>query len=207
MSTRRCFPSSSGSRSAASCSRPGACASRTGTPTATNSPTACAARRWSPSSANQSARDSFAVGAGEMFFVPSGALHHIENTGAAEAEFILAFTHERPEDFGLSGTFGAMTDAVLGNTYGLPASAFAALKRSPDDTGISLRMAAAAVSDDARRVNPHKFAVEAQIAPLASPAGSARLARKQFWPILENLAMFSLRVTDQGMREPHWHPA
>jgi oxalate decarboxylase len=56
-------------------------------------------------------------------------------------------------------------------------------------------------------VNPHKFAVEAQIAPLASPAGSARLARKQFWPILENIAMFSLRVTDQGMREPHWHPA
>ena len=156
---------------------------------------------------NGSARDSFTVTAGEMFFVPSGALHHIENTGAAEAEFILAFTHERPEDFGLSGTFGAMTDAVLGNTYGLPASAFSALKRSPNDTGIGLRTAAAAVSEEARRVNPHKFAVEAQIAPLASPAGSARLARKQFWPILENIAMFSLRVTDQGMREPHWHPA
>jgi oxalate decarboxylase len=48
---------------------------------------------------NQSARASFAVAAGEMFFVPSGALHHIENTGATEAEFIIAFTHERPEDF------------------------------------------------------------------------------------------------------------
>ena len=84
---------------------------------------------------NQSARASFAVAAGEMFFVPSGALHHIENTGATEAEFILAFSHERPEDFGLSGTFGAMTDAVLGNTYDLPASAFAALKRSPETPG------------------------------------------------------------------------
>ena len=40
---------------------------------------------------NQSTRASFAIAAGEMFFVPSGALHHIESTGAAEAEFIIAF--------------------------------------------------------------------------------------------------------------------
>lgn len=134
---------------------------------------------------NQNARDSFSIAAGEMFFVPSGALHHIENTGASEAEFILGFSHERPEEFGLSGTFGAMTDAVLGNTYGLPASAFSPLTRSPADIGIGLRKAAATASAEDRRVNAHKLAVEAQIAPLASPAGSARLARKQSWPILE----------------------
>lgn len=156
---------------------------------------------------NQSARDSFSVAAGEMFFVPSGYLHHIENTGAEEAEFILGFSHARPEDFGLSGTFGAMTDAVLGNTYGLPASAFSALVRSPADTGIAMRQRAAAASEDDRRINAHKFAAEAQTAPISSPAGSARLARKQFWPILEDIAMYSLRVSDQGMREPHWHPA
>ena len=56
-------------------------------------------------------------------------------------------------------------------------------------------------------MNAHKLAVEAQIAPVASPAGSARLARKQFWPILQDISMYSLRVTDHGMREPHWHPA
>lgn len=156
---------------------------------------------------NQSARDSFSIAAGEMFFVPSGYLHHIENTGTSRAEFILGFSHERPEEFGLSGTFGCMTDAVLGNTYGLPASAFSPLTRSPADIGIGMRKAAATASEEDRRINAHKFAVEAQIAPLASTAGSARLARKQFWPILEDISMYSLRVTDQGMREPHWHPA
>jgi oxalate decarboxylase len=155
---------------------------------------------------NESARASFTIAAGEMFFVPSGALHHIENTGQAEAEFILGFSHERPEDFGLSGTFGAMTDAVLGNTYNLPASAFAGLARSPAGTGIGRRQAAAVPGDEERHVNPHKFAIEAQAAPLSSAAGSARLARKQFWPILQNIAMYSLRLTDLGMREPHWHP-
>lgn len=47
-----------------------------------------------------------------MFFVPSGYLHHIENLvtvkGSSIAEFILAFTHELPEDFGLSSAFSVM---------------------------------------------------------------------------------------------------
>lgn len=47
-----------------------------------------------------------------MFFIPSGFLHRIENldnsNGSSVAEFILAFTHELPEDFGLSSAFSAM---------------------------------------------------------------------------------------------------
>jgi len=47
-----------------------------------------------------------------MFFVPSGYLHHIENLNpeneTSPAEFIIAFTHELPEDFGFSSAFAAM---------------------------------------------------------------------------------------------------
>ncbi|MDW4701990.1 hypothetical protein NQ271_26930, partial [Escherichia coli] len=74
----------------------------------------------------------FQVGAGQMFLVESGALHAIENIGDGEAEFILAFRHEQPEDFSLAGAFGAMTDAVLGNAYGMPAAIFAAIPRTTD---------------------------------------------------------------------------
>src|ERR1700719_2801061 len=35
---------------------------------------------------------------------------------------------------------------------------------------------------------------------------SARLARVQFWPALKDLSMYSLRIREDGMREPHWHP-
>ena len=65
---------------------------------------------------------SFVVSAGEMFHIDSGSLHHIENIGNGVAEFIITFGHERPEDFGLAAAFGAMTDAVLGNTYDLDAA-------------------------------------------------------------------------------------
>ena len=63
---------------------------------------------------------SFVVTAGQMFHVDSGSLHHIENIGTDVAEFIITFSSERPEDFGFGATFGAFTDAVLGNTSRSP---------------------------------------------------------------------------------------
>ena len=42
--------------------------------------------------------------------------------------------------------------------------------------------------------------------PIATSGGLARTAKKAFWPILEDISMFSLRISDKGMREPHWHP-
>ena len=76
-----------------------------------------------------------------MFHIDSGSLHHIENIGTDVAEFIIAFRNERPEDFGLGASFGAMTDAVLGNTYDLPASDFATIRRDTTDHKLAARTA------------------------------------------------------------------
>lgn len=149
---------------------------------------------------------SFTISAGEMFHVDSGSLHHIENIGEEPAEFILAFRHERPEDFGLGAAFGAMTDSVLGNTYDLPASDFATIRRDTTDRRLAARVGAPSVPSTAYFNDPHKFGVEAQTPPVGSAVGSARLARVQFWPALKDMSMYSLRIREDGMREPHWHP-
>jgi oxalate decarboxylase len=149
---------------------------------------------------------SFTVSAGEMFHIDSGSLHHIENIGDEVAEFIIAFRHERPQDFGLGAAFGAMTDAVLGNTYDLPASDFAAIHRDTSDRALAARAGDPVVPTTAYFSDPHKFAVESQSAPISIAVGSARLARVQFWSALKDLAMYSLRIREDGMREPHWHP-
>jgi oxalate decarboxylase len=82
---------------------------------------------------------SFVVRAGDMFHIDSGSLHHIENVGEGVAEFIITFRNERPEDFGLGAAFGAMTDAVLGNTYDLPASDFTTIRRTTTDRALAAR--------------------------------------------------------------------
>jgi oxalate decarboxylase len=155
---------------------------------------------------NGESRDSFVISAGEMFFVPSGALHHLENIGREEGEIILGFSHEKPEDFGLSGTFGCFSDAVLGNSFGLPASDFANLKRTQQDTGIGHRATAAVIELEDKENNPHKYSIEAALPQRKSEAGTARTAQYKLWPALQDIAMFSVDLTNQGMRELHWHP-
>ena len=155
---------------------------------------------------NYSKFSSFTISAGEMFHIDSGSLHHIENIGEEPAEFILAFRSERPEDFGLAASFGAMTDAVLGNTYDLPASDFAKMRRDTNDRRLAARQADAVVPSTAYFDDPHKFGVEAQNPVIGIAVGSARLARAQYWPALKDLSMYSLRIREDGMREPHWHP-
>ena len=149
---------------------------------------------------------SFIVTAGQMFHAASGSLHHIENIGDDVAEFVIAFRHERPEDFGFGATLGAFSDAVLGNTYDLPSSDFAKIRRTTVDRKLAARTGDPVVPAAAHFNDPHKFDVEAQPPSLNYVSGSARFARDQYWPALKDISMYSLRVTEDGMREPHWHP-
>ena len=143
---------------------------------------------------------SFVVTAGQMFHAASGSLHHIENVGDDVAEFIIAFRNERPEDFGLGATFGAFSDAVLGNTYDLPAADLAKIRRTtgslpPADRKLAARIGAPVIPDGAYFRDPHKFDVEAQQPGLNYVSGNARFARDQYWPALKDISMYSLRVT------------
>lgn len=147
----------------------------------------------------------FEVSAGQMFHIASGALHTLENIGDTEAVLIAAFRHERPTEFSLRDSFAVMSDAVLGNTFDLPAAELAPLRRG-QSAPLVQREGPPNIPDTAGFGDAHRFDVEAQSAPVASAAGSARLARDNFWPVLKNISMYSLRVATSGMREPHWHP-
>jgi len=155
---------------------------------------------------NHSKRDSFVVTAGEMFFIPSGAMHSIQNIGNGSAEFVLAFSHERPEDFGIKAAFGIMSNAVLGNAYDLPAAAFDGFDHSDAGSAIISVTGKDGIEEQARHINPYKYSVEATPPQIDSPAGSAHTTKAALWPALRDIAMFSVRITDRGMREPHWHP-
>jgi len=143
-----------------------------------------------------------------MFHVDSGSLHHIENLSDMErAEFLVCFRHENPEDFSLSAAFGAMTPAVLGNTYNLPASTFENMKFSTKSQQIIVREGPPTIPSTSSHQDPHKFDVEGSEPALQGEGiGNARLAKQSTWPTLKTMAMYSLRVEDTAMREPHWHP-
>ena len=52
---------------------------------------------------------SFLVHTGQMFFIPSGYFHDIENIGNdTDAELIVGFSHDLPTDMNLSSAIAAM---------------------------------------------------------------------------------------------------
>ena len=98
---------------------------------------------------------------------------------------------------------------MLGNAFDAPAEAFAALSAATRAAGVpSIHGVGAppAIEPQARHTSPLKFRIEAGLPQIASPAGSAKLSEAALWPALEDLSMFSVRISDAGMREPHWHP-
>jgi oxalate decarboxylase len=56
--------------------------------------------------------DTFEVGPGEIVFIPSAYFHYIENIddNDDDVQFAIFFNHERPEDIGISGSFGAYSN-------------------------------------------------------------------------------------------------
>jgi len=156
--------------------------------------------------ANHNDRQSFIVSAGECFFVPSGSLHGLVNIGDQDAVLAIQFSNAEPEDFGLSGTFGMFTDAVLGNTWDKTSDFFSGWKRSTQTTFISQLDKPFDVSQISNYPSPYHLPLEGRPATIDNAAGTVHVARKDTWPILHQQALYSLRLTNKGMREPHWHP-
>lgn len=155
---------------------------------------------------NQNTKATFIVKTGQAFFVPAGALHSIENIGEENAEAILQFSHEAPEDFGLSSVFGMFSNSVLGNTWGLPAQHFEAMKRLSKESFIAPLKQSTPLSKDVHYASPYHFALEESTPLIENAGGSAKVARHNVWQVLRRQALYSLHLTGEGMREPHWHP-
>ncbi|MBS0648127.1 MAG: cupin domain-containing protein [Verrucomicrobia bacterium] len=155
---------------------------------------------------NNNTKETFIVSKGHAFFIPSGALHSLENIGNETAEAILQFSHEEPEDFGLSFVLGMFSDAVLGNTWDIPSSHFKALKRLSKESFIAKLPQPTSLSHELEYISPYQFALETSSPLISNEGGAARVARKNVWPVLQRQAVYSLRLSGIGMREPHWHP-
>jgi oxalate decarboxylase len=151
--------------------------------------------------------DTFTVDTGEIVFVPKGYLHHIENINDRETKFAIAFNHERPEDIGISGSAGSMTDNVLGATFGLGLEYFGNFKKSSQDILITSTSNTKDVTTTYQKIpNYHKFNLKAFPPMVRSRGGTISLGNANNFGILSGLACYLLTLKPKGIREPHWHP-
>ena len=96
---------------------------------------------------------------------------------------------------------------MIGNAWGLPADALAGLPRGGRLTSSPAAVdGPAEIPESATYPNELKLDLEAMSPRLDNGYGTLRTARADTWPALDELAMYSLRIAGDGMREPHWHP-
>jgi oxalate decarboxylase len=148
--------------------------------------------------------DTFTLNAGEVVYFPRGYIHHIENVHQGQSRFILAYAHHSPEDLDLSESVGSVSAHVLASTFGSPKEAFKTLKVHAVDQFISQK--GSTRPNISSMPNPHKIDLERIHPQMETEGGSARFANHENFPLLENLALASLRIAKNGIREPHWHP-
>ncbi|MCE5293400.1 MAG: cupin domain-containing protein [Chlamydiales bacterium] len=151
-------------------------------------------------------KETFLVEEGDAFFIPSGALHSLENSGEDQAICILQFSNEEPEDFELSPAFNMFSNAVLGNTYGLEASVLSTIKRPLSNPVIAQVADKTSVENDNKYVSPYQYPLASSAPLISNSGGNAKVARNNVWPALTRQALYLLELTKTGMREPHWHP-
>ena len=124
--------------------------------------------------------DTFTVDPGEVFYIPKGYLHYISNISDEAAEFIIAFSHQLPEDLNLSESINSMPAHALGATFGLPASFFEKIQTKKNvyisgsvNEKPSLPFIASHFKIDAEKLNPQ----------LVTQGGSARIVNGNSFPI------------------------
>ncbi len=78
--------------------------------------------------------DTFEIGPGEIYFVPMGFFHYIENLDSNKnMHFAIFFGSDNPGDIGISGSLSAYSNEILGATFNLDPSYFNNLPRVSQD--------------------------------------------------------------------------
>ena len=149
-------------------------------------------------------RVSVALEAGDLGFVPAGLVHDIETTSGSGARFLVAFSSERPEDLSLAAGAAEMPAHVLAATFGVDPAAFDWV--GPLERSAFIARPATAPEPPAPPAGRYRFQLERLEPHVVNGGGSLIFGRQDDFPALDGLAMYSLRMNEGAVREPHWHP-
>jgi oxalate decarboxylase len=148
--------------------------------------------------------ESFTVEKGEMFFIPRGFIHTIENIG--EEENVISFTlnHTNPEAMCLAKAVYSIPDSVFNSTFNTSSSFVDGLKKSKDNELIK-RLPQANAKPSITKTSQYKFNIGASNKPILTKGGYLQIGTKPNLPILQGLGILGFGLNPKGIVEPHWH--
>lgn len=147
--------------------------------------------------------ETFTVKKGEIFFIPQGYVHHIENIGDTESVINFALDHALPETMVISKAVSSISDSVFNSTFNSPAGFVDGLKKSKNEELIKILPPLEKVPAEIK--SSFKFDIENSNKAILTKGGYVQVGTKSTLPILQGLGILGFGLTPKGIVEPHWH--
>lgn len=145
----------------------------------------------------------FSVQKGEIFFIPQGFVHSIQNNGDVDCIINFAQNHTLPETMSFTKAIYSLSDPVFKATFNGSSGFVDGLKRSKNEDLIGTLSQVKSLSGiDA---NPYKFNIEKSDKVISTRGGYLQLGIKKSLPTLVGLGILGFGLKVGGVVEPHWH--
>ena len=148
--------------------------------------------------------DQFMVQKGEMFYIPQGCIHHIENRLNTAGNIKFALNHGDPETMCLSRSVQAISDSAFDSTFGTKPGVVKSLKASASH-GLIGSLSSGSPASDAT-VHRYKFDIENSDMAVLNKGGFLQVGLKVNLASLEGVGILGFGLNPGGAIEPHWHP-
>jgi oxalate decarboxylase len=147
--------------------------------------------------------ETFTVKKGDIFFIPQGYVHHIENIDDNESIVSFALNNSNPETMHFSEAVCSISETVFNSTFNTKTGFVEGLKKSKDKELIKILPPLKTLPKVAE--SKYKFNIEESKKAILTKGGYVQLGTKNSLPILEGLGILGFGLNPKGSVEPHWH--
>jgi oxalate decarboxylase len=147
--------------------------------------------------------ETFTVKEGELFFIPKGYIHHIENIGNTKGVIHFALNNGLPETMELAKAIYSLNEHVFESTFGPNSSSWDTLKKTKKEELI--KTLSKLEIPPAAKTSKYKFNIEDSKKIIQTKGGYLQNGTKANLPVLDGLGILGFGLNPQGIVEPHWH--
>jgi len=147
--------------------------------------------------------ETFTIEEGEIFFVPQGCVHQIENSDEADCEINFTLDDVNPEVMSFSEAVYSISDTVFNSTFKTPKGFVDKLKKSKN--GDLIMMLPQSKNIPGWKASKYKFNIEKSEKAILTHGGYVQLGTQTTLPALQGLGILGFGLNPKGAVEPHWH--
>jgi len=147
--------------------------------------------------------ETFTVKEGEIFFIPQGYIHNIENIGETESVINFALDSTTPETMYLSKAVYSISESVFNSTFNTSSQFIEGLKKSKNE---ELLKTLPQLQKNPKEIqSKYKFDIADSNKAVLTKGGYVQLGTKTNLPVLKGLGILGFGLNPKGIVEPHWH--